>query len=94
MINPAARVGEWCDIHQGVNIGQNIEPESVPFLGDNIWIGPGVKIYGKIILGDNMMIGANSVVNKSFLKGNCRIAGVPANVISLHGNVYRRGADK
>jgi serine O-acetyltransferase len=35
-------------------------------LGDNIYVGPGAKIYGAIEISDNIAIGANSVVNRSF----------------------------
>ena len=80
----------WCDIHQGVNIGQNIEKGSVPVIGDNVWIGPGVKMFGKIALGDNMMLGAGAIVNKSFEEGNCTIAGNPAIRVNDHGNVWFR----
>ena len=90
IVNEDAQIGEWCDIHQAVNIGQNIEPGSVPVIGNNVWIGPGVKIFGKIEIGDNTMIGAGSVVNKSFMNGNCRIAGNPARVISNEPNIYKR----
>ena len=90
VINPETKIGEWCDIHQAVNIGQNIESDSVPMIGDNVWIGPGVKIFGKIEIGDNTMIGAGAIVNKSFKDGNCRIAGNPARVISNESNVYAR----
>lgn len=89
VVNPKARIGEWCDIHQGVNIGQNIEADSVPTIGNNVWIGPGVKIFGKIMIGDNVMIGANSVVNSSF-PSNIRIAGIPAKKISEKPNIYVR----
>lgn len=89
VVNPKARIGEWCDIHQGVNIGQNIEADSVPTIGNNVWIGPGVKIFGKIKVGDNVMIGANSVVNSSF-PSNIRIAGIPAKKISEKSNIYVR----
>lgn len=87
--NADARVGDWCDIHQGVNIGQNILPGSTPVIGENVWIGPGAKIFGKIEIGNNTMIGANSVVCKSF-KGDCRIAGNPAHIISEIPNAYSR----
>lgn len=90
VINPQARIGEWCDIHQGTNIGENIEPGSVPTLGNNVWIGPGAKIFGKIKIGDNTMIGANAVVTASFPNGNCRIAGIPAKIISTEKNAYER----
>ena len=90
IVNSNARIGDWCDIHQAVNIGQNIEPGSVPVIGNNVWIGPGVKIFGKIEIGDNTMIGAGAIVNKSFKDGNCRIAGNPARVISNEPNIYKR----
>jgi len=90
VVHPSARIGEWCDIHQGVNIGQNLEKGTVPKLGSNVWIGPGAKLFGAIKLGDNMMIGANSVVTKSFPEGNCTIAGSPAKVIKNTGNVWYR----
>lgn len=91
LVNDRARIGQWCDIHQGVSIGQNIETDEVPVIGDNVWIGPGAKIFGKIVIGDNTMIGANSVVTKSFEQGNVRIAGNPAKVISEEGNAFFRG---
>jgi len=39
-----------------------------------VYIGPGAKIFGYIIIADNIAIGTNSVVNKSFMKKylNCR----------------------
>lgn len=88
VVNPNAKIGEWCDIHQGVNIGQNIEPGSAPCIGNHVWIGPGAKLFGAIRIGDNVMIGANAVVNRSFEKGNCRIAGVPAHIVSEEGNAF------
>lgn len=94
MVNPNAKIGEWCDIHQGVNIGQNIEDDSVPTIGNNVWIGPGAKIFGRIKIGDNTMIGANSVVNCSFIDGHVRIAGVPAKVVSNDPNFYIRNFNK
>lgn len=90
VVNPEARVGKFCDIHQGVNIGQNIEQGSVPTIGDNCWIGPGAKIFGKIRIGNSVCIGANSVVNKSFDEDNITIAGVPARKVKDTGDPYKR----
>lgn len=90
IVNEKAKVGRYCDIHVGVNIGQNIQPDEVPILGDNIWIGPGAKIFGKIRIADEIAIGANSVVNKSFLESNITIAGIPAKKIKEVGNPYKR----
>ena len=59
-------------------------------IGDNVWIGPGAKIFGKIFIADNIAIGANSVVNRSFAEQNITIAGIPAKKIKDSGNPYKR----
>ena len=62
--------------------------EEAPIIGDNCFIGPGAKLFGKIKIGDNVAIGANSVVNKSF-QDNVTIAGVPARVVNNRGTQNR-----
>lgn len=87
VVNRCTKVGMWCDIHQGVNIGTNHSIDSrmlVPKIGSNVWIGPGVKIFGDIEIGSNTAIGANAVVNKSFPKSKT-IAGIPAKTIKDSG---------
>ena len=90
IVNGNSKVGRWCDIHQGVNIGAS-NPEKrikgekyTPNIGDNVWIGPGAKIYGDINIGSQVQIGANAVVGKSFDE-NVTIGGVPAKVIGDKG---------
>ena len=92
VVNPEAVIGCWCDIHQGVNIGAGYD--GCPEIGNNVWIGPGVKIFGKIQIADECAIGANAVVNKSFLEKKISIAGVPARKISERGNIYIRELKK
>ncbi|SMC23050.1 serine O-acetyltransferase [Andreprevotia lacus DSM 23236] len=83
VVNSYARIGANCRIHVCTNIGTNLGTlDEAPVIGNNVYIGPGAKLYGKIVLGDNMVIGANAVVNRSFPEGNCTIAGAPAKVIS------------
>ena len=89
IINPAARIGKNCRIHMGVHIGGPaifVDPDKAaeysPRLGDNIYIGPGAKIYGPICIGSNCTIGANAVVTKNFKGNGLLIAGVPARVLS------------
>jgi serine O-acetyltransferase len=91
IVNGSSKVGRWCDIHQGVNIGESnpgkrIEGEKyAPTIGDNVWIGPGAKIYGDIYIGSQIQIGANAVVGRSFDETNVTIGGVPAKVIGDKG---------
>lgn len=84
VVSGDAKVGKNCRIHACVNIGRapSKEGSGAPVLGDNVYIAPGVKMFGAIKIGDNTAIGANAVVNSSFPEGNCTIAGIPAKKIS------------
>lgn len=77
VVSPLAKVGSNCRIHPSTSIG---DYNGAPTLGDNVYIGPGAKLYGAITIGDNVAIGANAVVNKSF-GSNVVLGGVPATVI-------------
>lgn len=65
-----------------------------PTIGDNVYIGPGAKIYGKIKISDNIVIGANAVVGRSFEEPNICIAGAPAHKISDKGRFQIEGMNK
>ena len=67
IINGGTIIGDNCRLHVCVNIGTVPGCSNVaPVIGDNVYIGPGAKLYGKISIASGIMIGANSVVNKSF----------------------------
>lgn len=83
VINSNARIGNNCRIHIDVNIGAVGKSSQAPMIGNNVYIGPGAKIFGDIKIGNNSLIGANAVVNKSFEEGNVVIGGVPAKVIGV-----------
>lgn len=87
IISSAARIGENCRIHVGVNIGTAAGTTGqAPKIGNNVYIGPGAKLFGPITIGNGVAIGANAVVNKSFEEDNISIAGVPAKVINHTGS--------
>ena len=81
VVHPEARVGRNCRLHPSTSIG---DYNGVPHLGDNVYIGPGAKIYGPVTLGDNVAVGANAVVNKSF-GSNVTLGGVPARIVAEKG---------
>ena len=87
VVNPMVKIGKNCNISHGVTIGLGIKDEQngFPIIGDNVFIGPGAKIFGDVKIGNNVAIGANSVVTKSF-EDNVTIAGVPATIISTKGS--------
>lgn len=82
IINGGAKIGANCRLHACVNIGTEAGyTDKAPTIGDNCYIGPGVKMYGDIFIANGIAIGANAVVNKSFDEENVAIAGVPAKKI-------------
>ena len=58
------------------NSGKN---KGYPILGDNIYIGPGVKIIGAVKIGNNVAININGVATKD-IPDNSFVVGVPARV--------------
>jgi serine O-acetyltransferase len=52
-----------------------------PRLGNNVYVGPGSKLFGNITIGNNVAIGANAVVNTD-VPDNVTVGGVPAKIIS------------
>lgn len=87
MINEKTIIGNNCNISQGVTIGQinRGEKQGTPLIKDEVYIGPGAKIIGKIIIGHNSAIGANAVVVKDVLL-NTTVGGIPAKEISKIGS--------
>jgi serine O-acetyltransferase len=86
-INGYAKIGANCRISPGVNIGEKAGGAGLaPKIGDNVYIGPGAKLFGDITIADGIAIGANAVVNKSFLEPGISIGGIPAKKISDKGS--------
>ncbi len=87
VINGRTRMGRNCNLSQGVTIGtaQQAGKKDPPSFGDNVYIGPGAKIFGAITIGNNVAIGANAVVTKD-LPDNAVAVGVPARIISTNGS--------
>jgi serine O-acetyltransferase len=87
IISSSAVVGNNCNISQGVTIGRTNQGEraGAPTIGDNVYIGPGAKVFGNIKIGDNVAIGANAVVTKDVDPGVV-VAGVPARILSNKGS--------
>lgn len=87
IVNGSARIGANCRIHVCTSVGTKAGFSNLaPTIGNNVYIGPGAKIFGDIEIADGIAIGANSVVNKSFTEPNIGIAGIPAKKINNKGS--------
>lgn len=88
MIHPHCTIGKNCTIRQGVTIGIKKTGEDVPILGNNVNIGAGAKLCGKIHVGDDVEIGTNAVVITD-IPANSIAVGVPSRVISRTSQTKR-----
>ncbi|MGB8492030.1 MAG: serine acetyltransferase [Bacteroidales bacterium] len=76
------RIGKNCCVSHNVTIGRAYKNGQIgrPVIGDNVWIGPGAVVVGKINIGNNVFIAPNSVVNFD-VPDNAMVAGYPARFI-------------
>lgn len=87
VINGYSRIGNNVNISHGVTLGQANRGHNrgCPSVGNQVYIGPGAKIIGKISIGNNVAIGANCVVTKD-VPDDAVVIGVPAKIISDKGS--------
>lgn len=80
IVNNDAVIGKNCQLHGNNCIGNDGNQANVPIIGDNVDIGYGAIIIGKLKVGNNVKIGAGAVVIKD-VPDNCTVVGVPAKVV-------------
>ncbi|MDD2332329.1 MAG: serine O-acetyltransferase [Candidatus Cloacimonetes bacterium] len=82
VIGEHVKIGCNCIIHQGVTLGARGEDHTLanPIIGDEVEIGSGAKILGKLKIGNQARIGANAVVLSDVPDGGVAV-GIPARVI-------------
>ena len=81
----AASIGENCTILQGVTLGTSkpdmgFSVSERPVVGNDVFIGAGAKIIGRVTIGDHAKIGANAVVLRD-VPAFALAVGVPATII-------------
>jgi len=79
----AIEMGKYCNVSQQVSIGhggRGTIRQGIPTIGDYVFIGPGAKIHGKIMIGNNVHIGPNAVVTKN-IPENAIILGNPGRIV-------------
>lgn len=88
IISPMTVIGRNCNLSHDVTIGIAGTGETcgVPVIGDDVYIGPGAKVFGSIRIGNNVKIGANAVVYRD-VPDNSIVALNPGfELISSKGN--------
>jgi len=80
-INPEAVLGSNCDLAHRVTIGTSaMGRQGAPVLGDDVYIGTGATLVGKIKVGNGAKIAANTLVISNIPDG-ATVMGVPGRII-------------
>ena len=80
-INPQAVIGRNCDLAHRVTIGASaMGRQGAPVVGDDVYIGTGATLIGKIKVGDGAKIAANTLVISNVPAG-ATVMGVPGRII-------------
>ena len=72
-------IGDNCTIAQNVTIGGKNGP-GVPTIGNNVYLGCGCCVLGKVHVGDGAIVGANAVVTED-VPPNAVVIGIPGKVL-------------
>ena len=85
-------IGTDCNLSHDVTIGLSGVGENcgVPVIGDDVYIAPGAKVFGKIRVGNNVKIGANAVIHRDVPSNAIAVLDPGFQIVSFKGN--RRGA--
>lgn len=81
----AKSIGDNFTIKNNTTIGNNHENnDERPIIGDNVFVGANVVIFGGITVGNNVIIGAGTVVNKD-VPSDSIVVGNPCRIIKQGG---------
>lgn len=81
-------IGKDCNLSQGITFGVSGEgnKRGIPVIGDDVYIAPGARIFGKINAGNNVKIGANAVIHKDIPDNAIVVLDPGYAIISFKGN--------
>lgn len=87
-VSAGAIIGRDCNLSQNITIGVSGAGarRGVPILGDNVYVAPGARLFGKIVIGNNVKIGANAVVHKDLPDNAVAVLDPGFKIISYAGN--------
>ena len=76
------KLGANCSIGQGVTIGAKGggRSDGYPEIGDDVYLGAGSMVIGRVRVGDGVLVGANTVVVQDVPAG-CRVVSAPTRIL-------------
>lgn len=88
IVSSAAVIGRNCNLSQSITIGVSGagDRRGAPVIGENVYIAPGARLFGRIRIGDNVKIGANAVIHKDLPDNAIAVLDPGFSILSLAGN--------
>lgn len=76
VVHSQAVIGKGVTIMHQVTLGEKSHADGggFPTIGDNVFIGAGAKILGKVSIGNGVVIGANAIVTRDVPSGATVVA--------------------
>jgi len=87
-LSGAAVIGAHFNLCQCTTIGLagTGAREGAPVIGDDVYVAPGARLFGKITIGNNVKIGANAVIYRD-VPDNAVVGCEGFRILSLKGNL-------
>ena len=87
-LSSRAVLGKNCNLSHDVTIGLSGKGDraGVPTIGDDVYIAPGAKLFGRITVGNDVKIGANAVVYRDVPDHAVVVLDPGFKIVSFKGN--------
>ncbi len=88
IISKNTKIGKNVNLSHQITIGVSGKgtERGSPVIGDKVYIAPGAKVFGKIVIGENAKIGANCVVYKDVPDNAILVLDPGSKIVSYKGN--------
>ena len=87
-VSGRAVIGANCAMSQGITIGMTGDgaDSGIPVIGDDVYIAPGARIFGRIRVGNNVKIGPNACVHRDVPDNAVLVLDPGYRILSYNGN--------
>lgn len=91
VVSERAVIGAHCNLSQQITIGVGGKGAKggAPVIGDDVFIAPGARVFGRIRVGNNVAIGANAIVHKDIPDNAVVVLDPGFQIVSYKGNRCR-----
>lgn len=91
VIGETAEIGKNCVMYHNVTLGGTGKHEGKrhPTIGDNVVVGTGAILIGRVKVGNNVKIGADTFIINKEIPDNSTVVGTPGKIVRLKNKKVR-----